>query len=468
VVPAMSELMKLTADDLAERACDAFKRRAVCEWELALCLLAIEESRAFLPLGYSSVMDYAENNLGLDHWLAASMMTVVRRVAPLPAVSTALADGRLCWSKARTLVPVLTAANETRWLEYALSVAVRKLEKAVTLENRTLRRAMASGVVAPSKAALAKRRAEGPVIDAETEELLITWGIDPSDVPAKKPFDPHSIVPGPKPPEGPSQVSVTLRFSIDDYAIFEAAVQRICQREHKIMGDAVAVAKIMREFLSSGDARTRTTHPVVIQVDERNGFAYYDRRRGCLPAGDAAVRDALNRGLQKNVDPRGAAPAEFSMWPSQHWDCTTIASHVELLDVPVCDGGPYFEAPEGLAQQFLFPLNRANLDRNARKSGCTTSLSRIDRLLIFMRAGWRCERCGSRDELEIVYEVPRCHGGGNEPHLLRLLCKNCHVARHLREHADDPTFLMGRQASDQRRAMKVDGPALAFSPGPTR
>jgi len=467
----LAELMRMKPDELDEAADLALGRKTMCEWDLALCLLAIEESRAFLMLGYASIMDYAERGLGLDHWLAASLMTVVRKVAPLPAISEALAEGRICWAKARTLVSVLTSENERQWLDYAVRVTARKLQKAVTIENEALRRQVAEQASAPTRAALAARKARPRELSPEVEELLIAEGIDPADIPKPEPFDPSKIKTGPKPPQPPAQVSVTLRFNVDEYAIFEAAIQRVCQRDSKAMGEATALVRVMREFLASGDARVRTNHPVVIHVDGPTGVPYYETRRGCFPASDEAVADAMSRGLQKEIH---ATPMlDFSHWPTQRWSLTAAMTEQppaaasrndlldapapekglfvapvrekELLEVPVCDGGPYLEAPSGLPQQFLFPLEKVYLGAKFRKQGCSETLTRIDRLLVFMRAGWRCEQCGSRDDLEIDHEVPRCLGGTNEPHLLRLLCKDCHTARHLREHADDPHFVRGRE-----------------------
>lgn len=50
------------------------------------------------------------------------------------------------------------------------------------------------------------------------------------------------------------------------------------------------------------------------------------------------------------------------------------------------------------------------------------------RELVLRKAGWKCEECGTRDDVQVEHVVPVAFGGSNEPGNLSALC-----GRHNRE-----------------------------------
>lgn len=51
--------------------------------------------------------------------------------------------------------------------------------------------------------------------------------------------------------------------------------------------------------------------------------------------------------------------------------------------------------------------------------------TRVERRIALRRAGWRCEDCGSPEELELDHFVPWSKGGAHDLSNVRVLCGPC-------------------------------------------
>jgi len=100
-------------------------------------LLDLAERRLFRQLGYSSVMHYGTQALGLSPRDVWDRLRVARALRDLPHVAAALRRGRLSWSKVREIIRVATAATEHEWLARAGQLSCRELEAAVAAESKT-------------------------------------------------------------------------------------------------------------------------------------------------------------------------------------------------------------------------------------------------------------------------------------------------------------------------------------------
>jgi 5-methylcytosine-specific restriction endonuclease McrA len=49
---------------------------------------------------------------------------------------------------------------------------------------------------------------------------------------------------------------------------------------------------------------------------------------------------------------------------------------------------------------------------------------------VLRRDGWRCQSCGSRQNLEVHHQQFRSHSGEDAEHNLITLCTNCHSICH--------------------------------------
>ena len=98
---------------------------------LAVELLAFDEQGHALVLGFPSVGAYAREVHDLSARTVRDLLHLARCLRTLPALDTALRAGDLPWTKARTLVAVLTPDNEQGWVEAAAVQPVRALEAMV-------------------------------------------------------------------------------------------------------------------------------------------------------------------------------------------------------------------------------------------------------------------------------------------------------------------------------------------------
>ena len=49
---------------------------------------------------------------------------------------------------------------------------------------------------------------------------------------------------------------------------------------------------------------------------------------------------------------------------------------------------------------------------------------------VLERDGWRCQKCGSLENLQVHHKIRRSHQGGDALANLVTLCAYCHVAEH--------------------------------------
>ena len=87
------------------------------------------ERGAWDGIGYARLGDYARERLGVSARSLQEFARVDRALAALPALESALALGRLPWSKVRMLARFATRSDEERWIALAEGASVRQLER---------------------------------------------------------------------------------------------------------------------------------------------------------------------------------------------------------------------------------------------------------------------------------------------------------------------------------------------------
>lgn len=110
-------------EGLAPAPLDALTRRVVgqltqCRVLLGRCLLAIDATDAFAPVGCSSSTHYAVM-LGLDVRTSRESRRVARCLEELPLLREAAEEGSLGWSVLREITHKATPETEERWLDLA-------------------------------------------------------------------------------------------------------------------------------------------------------------------------------------------------------------------------------------------------------------------------------------------------------------------------------------------------------------
>ncbi len=108
--------------------------------ELLICcyLSAMSDRGAFRDFGYTSITDYARARFGFEGRKTRYLVSLGRNIENLPKIRAALASGKLGWCKASRIASVAAPDNEVMWLESALSLTVRQLEKRIKDGTDTL------------------------------------------------------------------------------------------------------------------------------------------------------------------------------------------------------------------------------------------------------------------------------------------------------------------------------------------
>jgi hypothetical protein len=101
--------------------------------ELAICegLAALEVGQRAMHLGYSSVDDYAREELGMNASSAAKRARLARQLRGRPLVREALRQGEISLRKAEIIARVAGRDEQTFWILRAKEETVRGLTKAV-------------------------------------------------------------------------------------------------------------------------------------------------------------------------------------------------------------------------------------------------------------------------------------------------------------------------------------------------
>jgi hypothetical protein len=141
---------------------------------LARIAARLVEARAWERLGFARLADYAGERAGMSARQIQELASVDRALARLPAIEAAFVAGRISWSKARDLCRVATPEDEPLWLDAALRLTARALEREVRAVDR---RALAAVERAdpPAEIAAPPVDEDGWVIleDRETVDLRV-------------------------------------------------------------------------------------------------------------------------------------------------------------------------------------------------------------------------------------------------------------------------------------------------------
>lgn len=101
------------------------------EGELLEILNDVENQRVHLQMGYSSLFLYATEGLKLSESQAYNLINVMRKAREIPELKHQIQSGQLSVSKARRIVPILTAENHQEWIQKAKALPKAELEREV-------------------------------------------------------------------------------------------------------------------------------------------------------------------------------------------------------------------------------------------------------------------------------------------------------------------------------------------------
>jgi 5-methylcytosine-specific restriction endonuclease McrA len=105
----------------------------------------IMNRKLYRELGYSSIYQYAAEELGFSATRTGDFKRLAEKLAALPAVADKVRSGELGYTKAREIVKVADPDNENDWLDVAEQQSRRELEETVRRAKREAKSRSAPG-----------------------------------------------------------------------------------------------------------------------------------------------------------------------------------------------------------------------------------------------------------------------------------------------------------------------------------
>ncbi len=139
---------------------------------VALSFAEIDAEHHYRVLGFTSMLAYAMERLEMSASRCHQLRGLSERMREFPALRDAMASGRLTWTKARAIAPILSASSADAWIALASRLSRRELEQRIADARGAARRAVGRGTQETIRADPTPRRpsrgdaAAGPTIGA--------------------------------------------------------------------------------------------------------------------------------------------------------------------------------------------------------------------------------------------------------------------------------------------------------------
>ena len=128
----ISDLVAMTAAKKADLFEAAARRMTEDRYDATIILASLQRSNGYLDLHCKTVEELAWKRSKLPHRDVIDMLRVGRKLLDIPELDQAFKDGRLCWSKVRALVPLITKENAAEWIAKAIGLTSNNLERQIS------------------------------------------------------------------------------------------------------------------------------------------------------------------------------------------------------------------------------------------------------------------------------------------------------------------------------------------------
>ena len=415
MVPKQLKLTKFRPGCTPVQALDYLKSALVAADQAEHCAVLwfaeIRRRRLFRQLGYSSMNQFAELELGFSRTRTGDFLRLAARLDELPRLRESMVRGQIGYSKAAEIIKVATPASESRWIKEAMDHPRQKLRAKVRAvrEKARRRRQQKAGQLKLGEISQQEPLAEatGPGHVGEVSARKSGKGDSSVCGPSPAATNPAS---GTVPVEFAAAeipVRLSLEFSPAQFARFEALLAKLQKAGYQTAGAGraplilSALAALVDEEMEPVTAMEGGTAEPSSSCKKESCQAGARRR--------APVRSRRSR--------RGAGPpAQIHVY--QCPDCrraTVRTSRGELNISPTT-----FErlACDARIDQEGKP-NRSTIPPRVRRA-------------VLARDRHRCQAPGCRHihHLEVHHIVPRNKGGANRMDNLITLCSGCHRIWH--------------------------------------
>ncbi len=184
---AVSKISELTNAELDQELEQVAVESEKTEMLLCCYLAAMNDRRAFVEFGYSNISDYAEARFSFKSRKTRYLVSLGRKIERLPKIREALVSGKIGWCKASRIASVAAPENEVMWLDSALSLSVKQLERRIKDGTDTLASVLSLTltedlrILWENALEIYRRRAGAEISPVEAFELMLAevhaeWG----------------------------------------------------------------------------------------------------------------------------------------------------------------------------------------------------------------------------------------------------------------------------------------------------
>jgi hypothetical protein len=134
MIPPIPDCEGLSAEELDQFLEEATRQNELSECQICFYLLEVQKKKTYEAFGFQNIYDYALDRFDIKERKTTYMLSLGRKLKELPNIAAALQEGRIRWSKAHKIAAVAKPENEVLWLESALSMRARELERKIDQE----------------------------------------------------------------------------------------------------------------------------------------------------------------------------------------------------------------------------------------------------------------------------------------------------------------------------------------------
>ena len=135
MIPPIPDCEGLSAEELDQLLEEATRQNELSECQICFYLLEVQKKKTYEAFGFQNIYDYALDRFDIKERKTTYMLSLGRKLKELPNIAAALQEGRIRWSKAHKIAAVAKPENEVMWLESALSMRARELERKDQLDH---------------------------------------------------------------------------------------------------------------------------------------------------------------------------------------------------------------------------------------------------------------------------------------------------------------------------------------------
>ncbi len=382
-------MIKFTPGQNADTANQAIKSSLKTHAQAKQCIILwfseILSRKLYKSLGYSSINQYAKMELGFSSSRTGIYLKLSRNMADLPRMKEEVVSGKIGYTVAETLLPVIDKTNEKEWLDFAKKHTRAEVENVVKTAQKAAR-----------KKAADKTARQPSLIPLPSQNI-------------------KTVVP----------VYVSLKMSPTQLARYESLWEKIF-KQNKASSDKIeTLLHIMESFTI--DSPEFDQRPI-----SKNGLQNPSNPEPPNPTPSCPKSSYPTPSCPKTQSNSKNSTSQSSR-QQEHSTPGTSPYQIHIHLCPECESTTV-QTSKGELEISTSELNRARCDCLISKPNHrnVSSIPPSIKRQVLEKARYKCQRPGCHHTrfLEIHHVVPRAQGGSNKPENLRCLCGACHKLLH--------------------------------------